>query len=139
MTSNVSTSLHIKSLVGDGMVFQNAFFTIKMSNLTRAKEWGIDMLMIYIYTYIFTIIYVFVLFLFITLYSINGFGLSPSIARLNAKDLKLWLSMKLSHQVCRPMSECCWWLRADRFGQPFVDFLLWSNLKFPVYCTFVFL
>lgn len=49
MTSNVSTSLHIKSLVGDGMVFQNAFFTIKMSNLTRAKEWGIDMLMIYIY------------------------------------------------------------------------------------------
>ena len=53
MTSNVSTSLHIKSLVGDGMVFQNAFFTIKMSNLTRAKEWGIDMLMIYIYTYIY--------------------------------------------------------------------------------------
>lgn len=56
----------------------------------------------------------------------------------NAKDLKLWLSMKLSHQVCRPMSECCWWLRADRFGRLFIDFPLWPNLKFPVYVAFVY-
>lgn len=36
--------LPIKSLVGEGMVFQNSFFTIKMSNLTRGDTF--DMLMI---------------------------------------------------------------------------------------------